>query len=113
MSEPKRVNIKAILADPVLKKEMMEGAVDFICKMEGIRPKSLSPAAQEVLNAYYTHADLLDRDVSYEEMLAAAIYSVADQVVPKGDYKSGKVMIIAMNIRCKLLAIADELKNYK
>ena len=33
----------------------------------------LSPAAQAVLDAYFTHADLLNREVSHEEMLAAAI----------------------------------------
>jgi hypothetical protein len=51
MSERKRVNIKAILADPVLREEIVEGATDFICKVEGIRPHSLSPAAQAVLDA--------------------------------------------------------------
>lgn len=34
----KRKDIKAILADPLLKKELIEGAADFICKVEGIRP---------------------------------------------------------------------------
>ena len=33
-----RVDIKAILANPVLRKELMDGATDFICKVEGIRP---------------------------------------------------------------------------
>jgi hypothetical protein len=33
-----RVDIKAILADLVLRKEMIDGATDFICKVEGIRP---------------------------------------------------------------------------
>lgn len=33
----KRVDIKAILKDPKLAKEMMDGAIDFICKVEGIR----------------------------------------------------------------------------
>jgi hypothetical protein len=32
-----RVDIKAILADPLLREELIEGAVDFICKVEGIR----------------------------------------------------------------------------
>ena len=34
-----RVNIKAILADPLLQDELIEGATDFICKVEGIRDK--------------------------------------------------------------------------
>jgi len=33
----------------------------------------LSPAAQSVLDAYFNHADLLNREVSHEEMLAAAL----------------------------------------
>ena len=33
----RRVDIKAILADPKLRAEVIEGAVDFICKVEGIR----------------------------------------------------------------------------
>lgn len=32
-----RVDIKGILANPKLRREMLEGAVDFICKVEGIR----------------------------------------------------------------------------
>jgi hypothetical protein len=34
----KRVDIKAILANPETRKKLIEGAVDFICKVEGIRP---------------------------------------------------------------------------
>ena len=40
MTEPlthNRVDIKAILADPLLREELIEGATDFICKVEGIR----------------------------------------------------------------------------
>jgi hypothetical protein len=33
----KRVDIKAILKDPKLAKELIDGATDFICKVEGIR----------------------------------------------------------------------------
>jgi hypothetical protein len=32
-----RVDIKAILADPLLREELIEGSTDFICKVEGIR----------------------------------------------------------------------------
>jgi hypothetical protein len=42
----------------------------------------LSPAAQKVLDAYFTHADLLNREVSHEEMLAAALRVAVDLVVP-------------------------------
>ena len=34
-----KVDIKAILADPLLRDELIEGATDFICKVEGIRRK--------------------------------------------------------------------------
>ena len=40
----------------------------------------LSPEAQAVLDAYFTHADLLDREVSHEEMLATALRAAADQL---------------------------------
>jgi hypothetical protein len=33
----RRIDIKAILRSPQLRKELIEGAVDFICKVEGIR----------------------------------------------------------------------------
>ena len=32
----KRVNIKKILKDPLKRSKLIEGAVDFICKVEGI-----------------------------------------------------------------------------
>ena len=41
---------------------------------------TLSPAAQAVLDAYCTEADRLDREVSHEEMLAAALRAAADIV---------------------------------
>ena len=43
----KRVNIKKILQDPLEKSELIEGAVDFICKVEGIR-KTPDELAQEL-----------------------------------------------------------------
>ena len=45
--------------------------------MEGGSMTDLSPAAQSVLDAYYTEADRLDREVSHEEMLAAALRALA------------------------------------
>ena len=48
-------------------------------------PEPLSPAAEALLDAYFTHADLLNREVSHEEMIAAAIRALADQVKPALD----------------------------
>lgn len=45
-------------------------------------PTQLSPAAQAVLDAYYTEADLRNREVTDCEMLAAALRAAVDQVVP-------------------------------
>jgi hypothetical protein len=69
MTEPltqNRVDIKAILADPLLREELIEGATDFICKVEGIRRKGdlkmieLSPAAQAVLDGFRAVPTLMD-----------------------------------------------------
>ena len=59
--------------------------------------KPLSPAAQAVLDAYCTHADFLNREVSHEEMLAAALYAAAHHLP---------------NDRRQLAAIADELEGH-
>jgi hypothetical protein len=81
----------------------------------------LSPAAQAVLDAYFTHADLLNRAVSHEEMLAAALRAVADQVVPEESEPSEQpfadpndpwpTWYADKKTRRKLLAIATELEN--
>lgn len=42
-----------------------------------------SPAAEAILDAYFTHADLLNREVSHEEMLAAVIRELVNQASPK------------------------------
>lgn len=34
---PRRFDIKALLKNPKTRKRMLDGAVDFICKVEGIR----------------------------------------------------------------------------
>jgi len=65
----------------------------------------LSPAAQAVLDAYFTYADLLNREVSHEEMLAAALRAAADQVAPD-DGISAEVR----QVLNKILAIATELE---
>jgi hypothetical protein len=76
----------------------------------------LSHAAQAVLDAYFTHADLLNREVSHEEMLAAAIRALADQVVPRparfpeGEYRLG-IRDAKRDVRAAILAIATELEG--
>jgi hypothetical protein len=75
---------------------------------------TLSPTAQFVLDAYYTEADRLDREVSHEEMLAAALRAVADQVVPETTTPWNSTLALIMStpeVRAKLLAIADELEG--
>ena len=61
---------------------------------------SVTAAAQSVLDAYYTEADRLDREVSHEEMLAAAIRAA-------GDTRSHPTSAHT------LYAIADELEGIK
>ena len=78
----------------------------------------LSPAAQAVLDAYWTFADSLDRDASDEEVLAAALRAAADQVVPEPSdhlpeqncrwYRLG-----VSAYRHNILAIATELKAHR
>jgi hypothetical protein len=65
----------------------------------------LSPAAQAVLDAYFTHADLLNREVSNEEMIAAALRAAADQVVPT------TVDPRLSTVRFRLMRIAAELEG--
>jgi len=77
--------------------------------------KQLSLAAQSVLDAYYTEADRLDREVSHEEMLAAAFRVVADQAHPKAHIEDINYVYQnyvdgwkdALDV---ILAIADELE---
>jgi hypothetical protein len=64
----------------------------------------LSPAAQAVLDAAFTLADNLDRDVTETEMIAAALRAAADQVVPES-------WRLHQYVRHKLLAIAAELEG--
>jgi hypothetical protein len=77
----------------------------------------LSPAAQAVLDAYFTLADNLDRDVTDTEMIAAALRAAADQVVPPAleeefhDRNQAMPLTKMVEIRQKLLAIAAELEG--
>jgi len=65
----------------------------------------LSPAAQAVLEAYFTHADLLNREVSHEEMLAAALRAAADQLI------NVKWSVEMWELHRDFHAIATELEN--
>lgn len=68
----------------------------------------LSPAAHAVIDAYFTHADLLNREVSHEEMLAAALRAAADHLIP--DSKQSHQVPGILSSRSQLLAIATELE---
>jgi hypothetical protein len=67
----------------------------------------LSPAAQAVLDAYYTEADLRNREVSHEEMLAAALHAVAYQLA--FGHATGSGVIDEDDLR----SVANELKQWK
>ena len=116
MNERKRVNIKAILVDPVLRKEIVEGATDFICKVEGIKLHSLSPAAQAVLDAAINVAESPDA----EAIAAAALRAAADQVVPDkcppiedfNEFDQGYA-VAHITHRADLLRIAAELEGHE
>lgn len=79
----------------------------------------LSPAAQEVLDAACTLADLLNREVSQDEMIAAALRALADQVVPQPpmiveggwNYEQAWAVTVHEYIRAKIHAIAAELEG--
>ena len=72
----------------------------------------LSPQAQVVLDAAFTLADNLDRDVTDTEMIAAALRAAADQVVPH-EYLTGVDAAVEARqlTRLRLLAIAAELEG--
>jgi predicted deacylase len=74
----------------------------------------LSPDAQAVLDAYFTHADLLDREVSHEEMLAAALRAAVYQAIPMTKTPWGSTIVpvlTAQESRERILAIATELES--
>jgi hypothetical protein len=77
---------------------------------------SLSPQAQAVLDAAFTLADNLDRDVTEAEMIAAALRAAADQLFPEPDYwtkdnMSEQGLRLLRLKRDQLLAIAAELES--
>ena len=75
----------------------------------------ISPAAQAVLDAAFTLADNLDRDVTDTEMIAAALRAAVDQVVPDIGYEADcldePVESELQCIRNRFLAIAAELEG--
>ena len=68
---------------------------------------NLSHSAQAVLDAYCTEADRLDREVSHEEMLAAALHAVAYQLAY--GHATGSGVIDEDDLR----SVANELKKWK
>jgi hypothetical protein len=68
---------------------------------------NLTAAAQAVLDAYCTEADRLDREVSHEEMLAAALHAVAYQLA--FGHATGSGIIDEDDLR----SVANELKKWK
>ena len=113
-----RVDIKAILADPLLREELIEGATDFICKVENIRSRkedlerteSLSPAAHTVLNAvrYEVKAECYSPWIA-----AAALRAAADQCKIEWNYHPDYPETESVIIVSDLLAIAAELEGIK
>ena len=109
MNERKRVNIKAILVDPVLQKEIMEGATDFICKVEGIKPHSLSPAAQAVDRAIADRIQLLGEIAPSRQVAAAALRSAANDWQIDAEYIYGVEYIRTTTLE----KIASELEAHQ
>ena len=68
---------------------------------------NVTAAAQSVLDAYCTEADRLDREVSHEEMLAAALHAVAYQLAY--GHATGSGVIDEDDLR----SVANELKKWK
>jgi hypothetical protein len=84
----------------------------------------LSPAAQAVLDAYWTEADRQGRDADDSELIAAVLRAVADEVTPhmflkpQENLESGReAMVWGMDqqtqlTRQRIRAIASELGDY-
>jgi hypothetical protein len=84
----------------------------------------LSPAAQAVLDAYWTEADRLGRDADNSELIAAVLRAVADEVTPHMFLKpqenlesKREAMVWGMDqqtqlTRQKIRSIASELGDY-
>lgn len=72
---------------------------------------NLSPAAQAVLDAAFTLADNLDRDVTEAEMIAAALRAAADQCAYKREIHPDSSIAEMIIEADDILAIADELEG--
>ena len=68
---------------------------------------NVTAATQAVLDAYCTEADRLDREVSHEEMLAAALHAVAYALAY--GHATGSGVIDEDDLR----SVANELKKWK
>jgi hypothetical protein len=51
MTDRKRVNIKAILTDPLLRSELVRGATEFICSFARVPLRNI-PTATETTNEH-------------------------------------------------------------
>ena len=74
---------------------------------------NLSPAAQAVLDAAFTLADNLDRDVTEAEMIAAALRAAVGHDVYKANIRDEMEVMFSEgwnSLRKEILAIADELE---
>jgi hypothetical protein len=69
---------------------------------------NLSPAAQAVLDAAFTLADNLDRDVTEAEMIAAALRVLAGANAYEVEGEGWYSLVIDVD---DIYAIADELEN--
>jgi hypothetical protein len=110
MANHKRVNIKAILTDPVLREELVEGATDFICKVEGIRQDPLSSAAQAVAWAYDNAPEKETGNHRYH-WLAAALRAAAKQCQIEWNYHPDYPETEWVVVASDLTAIANELEG--
>jgi len=109
---------QTIRPDPLTGIDCIIYAKDILAiaaELEGPILADLSPAAQAVLDAAFTLADLRNRDVSEAEMIAAALRAAADQVVPEDSerrdtYTTEAIRLNRAGTRAKILAIAAELE---
>ena len=75
-------------------------------------PKSLSPAAQAVLDAVHLSKSATDRySILYRWVASAALRAAVDQVVPPDPCGNDCCITQCEQIRADLLAIAAELKS--
>lgn len=107
-----RIDVKAVLADPLIRDELIEGATDFICKVENIHRErtpsampQLSSQAQEVFWAFNRAASGKPDDWHYLPAIAAALRTVATRLAYKD--AEGREFIYVP----ELIAVAQELEG--